>query len=74
MPVRSNLRSAGEANLNLLEQAKASGIRKFIYVSILDGEKLRKVSLCAAKERFVEALKTSGLEYTVVRPNTNHTN
>lgn len=58
-----------QANLNLLEQAKASGVRKFIYVSILDGEKLRKVSLCKAKERFVEALKNSGLEYTVVRPN-----
>lgn len=58
-----------QANLNLLEQAKASGVRKFIYVSILDGDKLRKVSLCKAKERFVEELKNSGLEYTVVRPN-----
>ncbi|MBF8999723.1 MULTISPECIES: SDR family oxidoreductase [Vibrio] len=58
-----------QANLNLLQEAKRSGVRKFIYVSVLDGDKLRKVSVCAAKEKFVDELKNSGLEYSVIRPN-----
>ncbi len=58
-----------QANMNLLEEAKKSGVKKFIYVSVLNGEKLRHTALCNAKERFVEELKNSGLEYCVIRPN-----
>jgi len=58
-----------QANLNLLEEAKRSGVRKFIYVSFLDGDKLRHLKVTEAKERFVDVLKASGLEYTVIRPN-----
>ena len=58
-----------QANLNLLNEARESGVRKFIYVSVLNGEKLRHLKICDAKERFVEALKKSGLEYCVIRPN-----
>lgn len=58
-----------QANLNLLNEARKAGVRKFIYVSVLNGEKLRHLKICDAKERFVEALQTSGLEYCVVRPN-----
>ncbi len=58
-----------QANLNLLNEARKAGVRKFIYVSVLNGEKLRQLKICDAKERFVEALQTSGLEYCVVRPN-----
>jgi len=42
-----------QANLNLLEEAKQSGVRKFVYVSVLNGEKLKK----------------SGLEFCIIRPN-----
>ena len=58
-----------QANLNLLEEAKKSGVKKFIYVSVLNGEKLKATKICYAKEKFVERLKNSGIEYCVVRPN-----
>jgi uncharacterized protein YbjT (DUF2867 family) len=58
-----------QANLNLLNEAKRSGIKKFIYVSVLNGEKLRSLKICEAKEKFVDELKKSGLEYCIIRPN-----
>lgn len=36
---------------------------------MIDGDKLRHLAITAAKEKFVDELKTSGLEYTVIRPN-----
>ena len=58
-----------QANMNLLSEAKTSGVKKFIYVSVLNGENLRQLKICEAKERFVEQLKNSGLAYCVIRPN-----
>ena len=58
-----------QANMNLLEEAKKSGVKRFIYVSVLNGEKLRHLKICNAKEMFVEQLKKSGLDYCIVRPN-----
>jgi len=58
-----------QANMNLLEEAKKSGVKKFIYVSVLNGEKFRHLKICDAKEMFVEQLKTSGVDYCIVRPN-----
>ena len=58
-----------QANMNLLKEAKESGVKKFIYVSVLNGEKLRNLKICDAKEMFVEQLKKSGVDYCIVRPN-----
>ena len=58
-----------QANLNLLQQAKQSSVKKFIYVSVLNGEKLKHLKICEAKEMFVEELKKSGVDYCIVRPN-----
>ena len=58
-----------QANKNLLEEAQKSGVRKFIYVSVLNGEKMKHLKICEAKEKFVDELKKSGLDYVVVRPN-----
>lgn len=58
-----------QANLNLLKEAQKSGVRKFVYVSVLNGENLKKLKICEAKEKFVEKLKNSGLEYCIIRPN-----
>jgi uncharacterized protein YbjT (DUF2867 family) len=58
-----------QANMNLLNEAKKGGVKKFIYVSVLNGEKLRNLKICDAKEMFVEQLKKSGLDYCIVRPN-----
>lgn len=57
-----------QANLNLLEEAKRDGVKKFIYISVLNGEKLTRLKLCKAKEKFVEALKHSGMSYCIIRP------
>lgn len=57
-----------QANLNLLEEAKRNGVKKFIYVSVFKGDQLTKLRICEAKEKFVSALKHSGLDYCVVRP------
>jgi uncharacterized protein YbjT (DUF2867 family) len=58
-----------QGNLNLLNEAVKSGARKFIYVSVLNGNQLRKLKICEAKERFVEKIKKSGLDYCVIHPN-----
>ncbi len=58
-----------QANLNLLEEAKKSRVKKFIYVSVLKGDKLTDLKICDAKEKFVQALMHSGLEYSIIRPN-----
>ncbi|HEY4206495.1 MAG TPA: SDR family oxidoreductase [Puia sp.] len=57
-----------QANLNLLREAKLSGVKKFIYISVFNGDRMRHLKICEAKERFVDVLKGSGLEYFIVRP------
>jgi uncharacterized protein YbjT (DUF2867 family) len=52
----------------LLREAQKSGVKKFIYISIFKGEQLQQIAICKAKERFVTALKESGLEYCIIRP------
>ena len=57
-----------QANKNLLDEALREGIRKFIYVSVFKGEAMRHIAIGAAKERFVDTLKASGLDYCIIRP------
>ena len=57
-----------QANKNLLDEALREGVRKFIYVSVFKGEAMRHIAIGAAKERFVDALKASGLDYCIIRP------
>lgn len=57
-----------QANLNVLEEAKKAGVKKVIYVSVYKGEHFKETALCAAKEKFVQEVKKSGLEYCIVRP------
>ncbi|TDO68924.1 uncharacterized protein YbjT (DUF2867 family) [Halanaerobium saccharolyticum] len=58
-----------QANKNLLEEAKKSGIKKLIYISVLNGQKLKNLKICEAKELFVEELKKSNIDYCIIRPN-----
>ncbi|RKR13078.1 uncharacterized protein YbjT (DUF2867 family) [Maribacter vaceletii] len=58
-----------QANLNLLNEAKKAGVKRFIYISAINGDKYRYLKIFEAKEKFVDALKASGLSYTVIRPN-----
>lgn len=58
-----------QANMNVLNEARKSGVKKFIYVSVLNGQKLRELKICDAKEMFVDQLKRSGMDFCIVRPN-----
>ncbi len=58
-----------QANVNLIEEAKRHGVKKFIYISVLNGDKLRHLKICEAKEKVGDYLDASGLDYCVVRPN-----
>lgn len=58
-----------QANLNLLQEARKCGVRKFIYISAINGDKMRHLKIMEAKEQFVDALSVSGLDYTIIRPN-----
>ncbi|MCG7993361.1 MAG: SDR family oxidoreductase [Candidatus Thiodiazotropha lotti] len=58
-----------QANMNLLQEAKKHGVKKFIYISVLNGENLRDLKICEAKELFVKQLIESGLDYCIIRPN-----
>ncbi len=58
-----------QANANLLEEAKRAGVKKFVYISVLNGDQHRNLKILQAKEKFVDLLKGSGVDYIVVRPN-----
>lgn len=58
-----------QANIHLLDFALRHRARKFIYLSVLHGDQMRKLKITEAKERFVDVLKASGMNYTIVRPN-----
>lgn len=58
-----------QANLNLLNEAKKAGVKKFIYVSAFNADKLTHLKMCHAKELFVQELINSGMDYCIIRPN-----
>ncbi len=61
-----------QGNLNLLNEAKAAGVRKFVYVSVLKADAQRakdmNIDMLLAKKKFEDELKASGLEYFILRP------
>lgn len=58
-----------QGNLNLLQEAIKSGVKKFVYVSVLQADQMSELKIVQAKERFVDALSKSGIDYTIIRPN-----
>jgi uncharacterized protein YbjT (DUF2867 family) len=57
-----------QANRNLLTLAEASDVSKYMYVHVLNAEKLKHVALVQAKQTFVDDLKRSTLDHTVICP------
>lgn len=55
-------------NRNLLDAAGQSKISKFIYVSVLNAHLMKDLKMVQAKERFVDELKESQMDYAVIRP------
>ena len=55
-------------NLNLLNEAKAAGVKKFVYISVIKADKAPDVPMLHAKYLLEEELKKSGIEYVIHRP------
>ena len=58
-----------QANRNILNEATASRVSEFMYVSVLNAHKLKHLEIVKAKETFVEELKYANMKYIIVRPN-----
>jgi uncharacterized protein YbjT (DUF2867 family) len=58
-----------QGNRNLLDEALREGTSKFIFVSVFNAENMQHLKGIQAKLRFEEALKNSGMEYSIVYPN-----
>ena len=57
-----------QGNLNILNEAKAAGVKRFTYISVIKADKAPKVPMLHAKYLFEEELKKSGLTYVIHRP------
>jgi uncharacterized protein YbjT (DUF2867 family) len=58
-----------QANLDILEEAKAAGVKHFIFITAIRGVEMAKYSPVAdARERVARAIMASGLRYTIYRP------
>ena len=55
-------------NLNLLNEAKKAGVKKFVYVSVIKCDTDPTVPMLEAKHQFEEKLKESGIDYVIIRP------
>jgi len=55
-------------NRNLLQAAKAAGVRRFVYVSVFATPGYAQTAYVRAHEDFADELKVSGLEYAILRP------
>ncbi|MBN1111909.1 MAG: SDR family oxidoreductase [Bacteroidales bacterium] len=58
-----------QGNFNLLKEAVIDKVESFEYISAINGDKLRHLKIFEAKEKFVDELKDSGINYCVLRPN-----
>jgi uncharacterized protein YbjT (DUF2867 family) len=59
-----------DANLHLVRLAESAGVDRFVFISVMHGERLRDAGLitAGAREAVVDALRASQLAWTVLRP------
>ena len=55
-------------NKNLLELSLKSDVKKFIFVSVFNAYLFSDLEIAKAREKFVEDLRSSGIEYAIIRP------
>jgi len=57
-----------KANLNIMREAMKAKVKKFVYISVFNAHKMMGIENIQAHEKFVDELRASGLEYSIVRP------
>lgn len=57
-----------QGNLNLLNEAKRAGVKKFAYVSVIKADTDKTVPMLHAKAMFEDELIKSGIPYVIYRP------
>jgi uncharacterized protein YbjT (DUF2867 family) len=57
-----------DANTNILEEAKKSGIKKFVYISALHSENYLHLDYFRVHHEFSERVKVSGINYSIIKP------
>lgn len=57
-----------QGNLNLLAEAKAAGVKHFVYISVIRADEAPDIPMLDAKNKFEQELKKSGLSYVIHRP------
>ena len=57
-----------QGNLNLLREAQAAGVKKFIYISVLQADQAPEIPMLHAKYQMEEEVKKSGIPYIIYRP------
>lgn len=57
-----------QANLNLLNEAQAAGVSRFVYISIFGSETSPKLRVGWVQELFARQLMQSGLNHTIIKP------
>ena len=57
-----------QGNLNLLNEAKKAGVKKFTFISVIKADKAPHIPMLHAKAMFEEELKKSGISYVIHRP------
>lgn len=57
-----------QGNVNLLEEAKRAGVKRFVYISVIKADSDPNVPMLHAKAMFEEKLKASGLTWVIHRP------
>ena len=58
-----------QGNTNLLKEALEDGVQSFQYISAIHGDTLRHLKIFEAKEKFVDTLKASKVQHSIIRPN-----
>ncbi len=57
-----------QGNKNLLVEAESAGIEKFVYVHVLNADRMPNVALIQAKQAFVDDLQQTEIEHMIVCP------
>jgi uncharacterized protein YbjT (DUF2867 family) len=57
-----------QGNRNLLKEALKSGVKQFIYVSVFSTPQMQDLEIVKAHEAFVDELKASGINFSIIRP------